>query len=76
MEFEVSCDVESVNFVESHRFYDVTCNFEFDFRAISWLYLGAAVDFSSSFFELFLMAISIKNDQAPHFASRARNCRG
>jgi len=47
---KVACDViESVNFAEFHGFYDVTGNFELDFQAIGWLYVGAALDFSSSF---------------------------
>ena len=29
----------------TYVFYDVTRNFELDFRAIGWLYLGAALDF-------------------------------
>jgi len=44
------------------QIYDVTGNFKHDFRAIRWLYQDAANKriFSSTFFELFLMAISIK----------------
>jgi len=50
IEFKFACDViESVNFAEFLGFYDVTGNFELDFWA-GWLYLGAALDFSSSFF--------------------------
>jgi len=67
IEFTVACDViGSVNFAEFHGFYDVTGNFELDFREIGWLYQGAAFDFSSSFLELFLMAVSIKIGQVPH----------
>ena len=67
IKFKVACEViESVNFVEYHGFYEVTGNFELDFQAIGRLYLGANFDFSSSFFELFLMAISIKNGQVPY----------
>jgi len=51
IEFKVACDViKSVNFAKFFRFHDVTCNFELDFRAIGWLYQGAAIDFSSSLF--------------------------
>jgi len=53
--------------------HDVTGNFVLNFRAIGWLYLGAAFDFSSSFFELFLMAISIKIGQVPYF-NRTLQC--
>jgi len=39
IKFPVACDViESVNFAEFHGFYDVTGNFELDFRAIGSLY--------------------------------------
>jgi len=35
IEFKVACDVlESVNFAEIHEFYDVTGNFELDFRTV------------------------------------------
>jgi len=47
-------------FGKIYGFYDVTDNFKLDFWAIGWFYLGAAFDFSSSIFELFLMASSVK----------------
>jgi len=56
-----------VEFGKIYVLYDVTSNFELDFQAISWSYLGPAFDFSSSFFELFLMGISIKISQIPHW---------
>jgi len=66
IKFKVSYDViESVNFAEFHGFYDVTG--KLDFRSIGWLYLGAAYDFSSSVFQLFLMA-SIKIGQVQQFS--------
>ena len=66
IEFEVACDViESLHFAKIYGFCDVTSNFEVDFRAIGCLNQGATFDFSSSFFELFLMAISIKIGHAP-----------
>jgi len=56
IELKVACDVlKSVEFVKIYGIYDVSRNFELDFRVIGWLYLGAAFDFSSSFFELFLL---------------------
>ena len=67
IKFKVACDViESATFAEFTGFYDVTRNVELDFRAIGSLHLGAALDFSSSFFELFLMAISMKIGQVPY----------
>ena len=67
IEFKVAWDViESVIFVKFHEFYDVKGNFELDFRTIGWLYHNAAWGFSSSFFELSLMAISIKIGQVPY----------
>jgi len=67
IELKVMCDlIESVNIAKFHGFYDVTRNFELDFRATGWLYLGAAFDYSSSFFELFLMAIPTKIGHVPH----------
>ena len=56
--------IESVNFAEFLGFYDVTRNFELNFRAIGWLYLDFWLSLST--FELFLMAISIKIGQVPH----------
>ena len=53
---------------EFQGFYDVTGNFELNFRAIGWLYLGAAFDFSS-FFEPFLMTFSMEIGQAPYWSS-------
>jgi len=42
IEIKIACDVkESVNFAGFRGFYDVTRNFEFDFRASGCLYLGA-----------------------------------
>jgi len=68
IEFNVACDIiEAVKFGKIYGFYDVTSNFELHFRAISWLYLGAAFDLSSSFFELVLMAISTKIGQVPNW---------
>jgi len=61
-----------VRFGNIYGFYDVTGNYELDFQAIGWLYLGAAFDFSSCFFEFFLMAISMKIGQVPH--SQHRYC--
>jgi len=48
VEFKVACDVESVNFRDFHGFDDVTGNFELDIQAIGWLYLSAALNFSST----------------------------
>jgi len=58
-QFKFACDLKSVNFTEFQGFYDVPGNFEFDFWATG-LYVDAAYKFSSSFFEFFLRAISIK----------------
>jgi len=67
IEFKVTWDViESANFAEFNGFCDVTGKFKLHFQAIGWLYLGAAFDLSSGFFELFLMAISVKIGQVPH----------
>jgi len=56
IELKVACDViESVDFAKFHGSFDVTGNFELDFREISCLYLGAALDSSLSVFELFLI---------------------
>jgi len=44
--------IESVEIGEIYGFFDVTGNFEVDFRAIGWLYLGAASEFSSFFLAL------------------------
>jgi len=58
IKFPVACDViESVNFAEFHGFYDVTGNFELDFRAIGSLYQDVYLPmyFPPSFFELFLL---------------------
>ena len=51
---------------EIYGFYGVTGNFELDFRLIGWLYLVAAFYFSSSFFELSPMGVSIKIGQVPY----------
>jgi len=54
IEFKVAWDViESGKF--GNGFFDVTSNSELDSRVIGWLYLGAALDFYASFFELFLI---------------------
>ena len=45
--------IESAEFGKIYGFYNVTDNFELDFRAIGWLYLGAALDFSSLFLSSF-----------------------
>jgi len=59
--------IETVEFGNIYGFYDVTGNFELDFQAIGCLYLGAASDFSLSFLEFFLRAISMKIGQVPHY---------
>jgi len=67
IEFKVTRDViESVNFAKFHGCY-VTSNLESDFRTIGWLYHDAAWEFSTSFFQLSVMAISIKIGQVPHW---------
>jgi len=58
--------IESVGFGKIYGFNDVTDNFELNFRAIGLLYLGTAFYLSSTMFEVFLMAISIKIGQVPH----------
>jgi len=58
---------ESLNFAEFHGFHDFTSNFKLHFRTIGCLYLGAAWDLSSSFFELFLLALLIKVGHKPHY---------
>jgi len=65
IEFEVVCDViESVNFDKFHGSFDVTSNFKLDFRVIGSLHKDAE-DFSSLFFEFFLVTTSIKIGQVP-----------
>jgi len=59
IEFKVDRE-ESLKFGKIYGFCDITGNFLFDFRATS-----GAMGFSSSFFELFIMAISVKNCQVP-----------